>query len=183
MKGAEPCAIQVPALEPEPSNAPAAPLSPEAASPPLAVSIPPAPPSPRLAGASPRPAAPVPGDVAARAAPAGRDGYGAWPYVAGGAGVALLGTSLITGLVASSKADRLERECDAEHQCDPSLASVADSADTLAFVTDVLWISGAVAAGVGVTLFILSDDHAEPATALQTGCFAGGCGLTASGRF
>jgi len=50
-------------------------------------------------------------------------------------------------------------------------------------VTDVLWISGAIAAGVGVTLFILSDDHTESGTALQTGCFAGGCGSRASGRF
>lgn len=65
------------------------------------------------------------------------------------AGVALLGTSLITGLSAKSKEDRLARECDAGQVCDPSLASVKDGADTLALVTDVLWISGAVAAGVG----------------------------------
>ncbi len=111
------------------------------------------------------------------------DAYGIWPYVLGGAGAALLGTSLITGLSAKSKADRLERECDGD-VCDPSLQSVKDSAETLGLVTDVLWITGVVAAGVGVTLFVLdATDNEKMQTAVQAGCFDGGCGLRANGTF
>lgn len=116
--------------------------------------------------------------------------YGVLPWVLAGGGAALLGTSLVTGLMASSKAGQLEDECtgvadDGRPQClDPSLRDVKDSAETLALVTDVLWISGALVAGAGITLFVLDDGGAtEGGTAVQTGCFAGGCGLLAQGRF
>jgi hypothetical protein len=110
------------------------------------------------------------------------------PWVLGGSGVALLGASLITGLSANSKENRLEDECsgagaDGKRECDPSLEGVRDSAKTLALVTDVLWITGVVAAGVGVTLFVIDDGGTESGTALQTGCFDAGCGVLATGRF
>jgi tetratricopeptide repeat protein len=108
--------------------------------------------------------------------------YGVWPYVLGGSGAALLGTSLVTGLMASSKAHRLDRDCE-DKRCNASLASVKDSAETLALVTDVLWITGAVVAGVGVTLFVLDNGSSESTAALQTGCYDAACGLFASGRF
>jgi tetratricopeptide (TPR) repeat protein len=108
--------------------------------------------------------------------------FGPWPWVVGGTGAALLGTSLITGLMASSKASRLEEECNAK-RCDESLQNVKDSAATLALATDVLWISGVLAVGAGVTLFLLDDAGTEAATAVQTGCFDVGCGILASGRF
>jgi hypothetical protein len=101
----------------------------------------------------------------------------------------LLGTSLVTGLMASSKAGQLEDECtgmaaDGRPECPPSLRDVKDSAESLALVTDVLWITGALAAGAGITLFVLDDGGAtESGTSVQTGCFAGGCGLLAQGRF
>jgi hypothetical protein len=109
--------------------------------------------------------------------------YGPWPYVLGGTGAALLGTSLITGLMASSKANKLERECDADKDCDPSLQGTKDSAASLALATDVLWISGLIVAGAGVTLFILDANDDESGTAVQAGCFATGCGMLATGRF
>jgi tetratricopeptide (TPR) repeat protein len=109
--------------------------------------------------------------------------YGPWPYVLGGTGAALLGTSLVTGLMANSKASKLERECDDDGNCDPSLQGTKDSAESLALATDVLWISGLIVAGAGVTLFILDESDDETGTAVQAGCFATGCGMLATGRF
>ena len=116
-------------------------------------------------------------------ASAGQSKYGIWPYVIGGAGVAMLGTSLITGLSAKSKADDLEQACGDDHVCEPKYESTKNSAESLALATDILWITGAIAAGVGVTLFILDDGATESGTAVQTGCFDAGCGILASGRF
>ena len=108
--------------------------------------------------------------------------YGPWPYVLGGTGAVLLGTSLVTGLMANSKASKLERECDG-NDCDPSLQGTKDSAKSLALATDVLWISGLIVAGAGVTLFILDANDDETGTAVQAGCFGTGCGMLASGHF
>ena len=107
---------------------------------------------------------------------------GPWPYVLGGTGVALLGTSLITGLMASSKAGELEDSCDGRN-CAPALESTRDSAQTLALMTDIFWITGAITAGVGVTLFVLDQSDDESRTAVQAGCFGAGCGVLARGRF
>jgi hypothetical protein len=107
--------------------------------------------------------------------------FGVWPFVAGGTGAALIGTSVVTGLMASSKARRLEKECSGK-ACDPSLESVKNSAASLAVATDVLWISGAVLVGAGVTLFVLDQRTGESAT-VQAGCFDVACGLQASGSF
>jgi tetratricopeptide (TPR) repeat protein len=127
--------------------------------------------------------APAPAPLSAPVEEAsGQRRFGPWPWVVGGTGAALLGASLITGLMASSKASRLEEECNAK-RCDESLQNVKDSAATLALATDVLWISGALAVGAGVTLFFLDHAGAEAATAVQTGCFDAGCGILASGRF
>lgn len=132
--------------------------------------------------------APAPPPVAAPIEPVpehetSSDSYGVWPYVLGGTGAALLGTSLVTGLMANSKASKLERDCSPQDVCDPSLQGTKDSAETLALTTDVLWISGLIVAGAGVTLFILDATDDESATAVQAGCFVSGCGLMASGRF
>jgi len=109
--------------------------------------------------------------------------FGVWPWIAGGTGAALLGTSLVTGLMASSKAGQLDEECPTRENCDPSLESVRDSARTLGITTDVLWISGALVLGAGVTLFVLDYGKTEPGAAMEAGCFMGGCGLYASGQF
>ena len=108
--------------------------------------------------------------------------FGYWPYIAGGTGVALIGTSIITGLMASSKAQQLKDDCPGK-VCAPSLESVRSSARTLGMTTDVLWISGALVLGTGVTLFVLDHGKAEAPADLQAGCFRGGCGLVASGVF
>jgi hypothetical protein len=107
--------------------------------------------------------------------------YSVWPYVLGGAGAVLLGTSLVTGLGASAQRDELERACTGD-VCDPSLKPMRDRADRLAALTDVFWITGAIAAGVGVTLFVLDLDR-PGAPALDAGCFDAACGLRARGSF
>lgn len=109
--------------------------------------------------------------------------YGPWPYVLGGTGAALLGTSLITGLMANSKASKLDRECSEDDVCDRSLEGTKDSAQSLALATDVLWISGLIIAGAGVTLFVLDANDGETAASVQAGCFGMGCGMLATGRF
>jgi hypothetical protein len=153
--------VTIPALEP---LAPAAPVEPAPA---VASEPPPAP-----------------------AAQGGQSQFGVLPWILGGGGAVLLGTSLVTGLMASSKAGQLEDECtgvamDGKPQCpDPSYRDVKESAESLALVTDVLWITGALAAGASITLFVLDDGGAaESGTTVQTGCFDGGCGVLAQGRF
>jgi len=66
---------------------------------------------------------------------------------------------------------------------DPSLESTRDSAQTLASWTDVFWITGVIAAGAGITLFVLDASRDEPSAEVQAGCFDTGCGLLASGHF
>jgi hypothetical protein len=144
----------------------------------LAINLPPL--EPEAAPSAPE-SAPVMSEPPPPAEPPASQ-YGVWPYVLGGTGAALLGTSLITGLMASSKAHRLDRDCE-DKLCNASLANVKDSAETLALVTDVLWITGVVVAGVGVTLFVLDASDGESSAALQTGCYDAACGLFASGRF
>jgi hypothetical protein len=112
----------------------------------------------------------------------GGDRYAPWPYVLGGAGVVFLGTALATGLTANARQNKLERECDSNDVCPPSLQNTRDSAETLALLTDIFWITGVVAAGVGVTLFVL-DASSESSTSVQAGCFGAGCGLMAHGHF
>jgi hypothetical protein len=110
------------------------------------------------------------------------------PWALMGGGAVLVASSLIPGLMANGKAGELKDACPTKVDCDPALKSKRDSADTLALVSDVLWIAGALTAGVGVTLFVIDQQsEAESAQALdmslRAGCFGAGCGLSAQGRF
>ncbi|HTV23910.1 MAG TPA: hypothetical protein VMG12_34705 [Polyangiaceae bacterium] len=120
--------------------------------------------------------------------------YGPWPLVLAGTGGALLLSGAITGWLATSKSNELREACP-DDRCPESkdLEGTRDTGRSLARATDVLWVTGALCAGVGVTLFVLgsSDDDAETevarvnqrAAALRAGCFGSHCGLTASGQF
>jgi hypothetical protein len=71
------------------------------------------------------------------------------------------------------------------NQCDPSLADTRDNAKTLALVTDVLWITGAVAATTGLVLLLVSggdDDEPQPVQ-VSAGLTPSGPTLQLSGRF
>ncbi len=141
-------------------------------------------------GASSAPPAYSPPPADDSPAAEGGSRFGIWPYALMGAGGAVFATGLVTGLIARSKANELDDECtdmrDSEGRricADPGLRDTRDSAENLATVTDVLWISGLVVAGVGVTLFVLDGEAESAAPALEAGCFWGGCGLRASGQF
>lgn len=112
----------------------------------------------------------------------GGDQYGPWPYVLGGAGAVLLGTSVVTGLAANAKENKLENECSGT-SCPLELEGTRDSAKTLAAFADVFWITGLITAGVGVTLFVLDSQNDAPSTSVEAGCFGSGCGLVANGHF
>jgi hypothetical protein len=143
---------------------------------------------PSGASSAPPPYSPPPMDAPAENMGGSR--FGVWPYALMGGGAAVFATGMVTGLIANSKANDLDDQCtdmvdaDGRRICQPGLQDTRDSAETLATVTDVLWISGLVIAGAGVTLFILNEPEAESAApSVAAGCFAGGCGLRASGRF
>jgi tetratricopeptide (TPR) repeat protein len=105
-------------------------------------------------------------------------------------GGALVAGSVVTGLITSGKVSDIEQACPND-ACPAGfdLAGERDSASTLATVTDVLWISGAAFATVGVVLWLMGDDEpsAEATTqASVTGaiaCTPALCGGALAGRF
>jgi hypothetical protein len=115
---------------------------------------------------------------------------GPWPLVLGGTGGALLVSSAVTGWLATSKSNELRRSCPGD-ECPESraLEATRDSGRNLARATDLLLITGALCAGVGVTLFVLESREGDvgarqgATTALRAGCFGEQCGVLASGRF
>ena len=119
---------------------------------------------------------------------------GPWPLVLGGTGAALLVSSAVTGWLATSKSNELRRSCPGD-ECPESraLEATRESGRDLARATDLLLITGALCAGVGVTLFVLESRDGDAGarqgasrgatTALRAGCFGDQCGVLASGRF
>jgi len=112
----------------------------------------------------------------------GGDRYGPWPYVLSGAGIGLVVTGLGTGLAAKAKENKLVNEC-MGNECPLELEGTRDSAKTLAVITDIFWVTGLIATGVGVTLFILEGQDETTSTSVEAGCFGSGCGLIANGHF
>lgn len=96
-----------------------------------------------------------------------------------GGGV-LIGSGVVTGFMAKSKESDLEDACGSMNPCDATNRSLRDDADTLALVTNVLWVGGVVAGGLGLTLLLLDDGDDAPVTA-QLGFT--GSGVNLAGRF
>jgi len=124
--------------------------------------------------------APIPAPVLDAAAEPKK--FGAWPFVLGGAGVALIGTGIATGLGAKAKQNTLEQECTGVY-CPTSLEGTRNAARTLAAISDVAWVTGVLSLGAGVTLFVLDAGRDSSGVAMGAGCFDALCGLRASGRF
>jgi hypothetical protein len=117
------------------------------------------------------------------------DGSSALPWVLVATGSALVGTGVVTGLIASSKERELEQNCPggtcpSEDQ-DPGWQDKIDQSKNLALITNVLWGVGLATAGVGVTLLLIGDDDtgADAPSQLQAGCLGGGCGVVLRGGF
>jgi hypothetical protein len=102
-----------------------------------------------------------------------------------GIGGALLVAGGVTGIVALSKTKSIEKECP-NNLCpaDSSYKSDVDSARTMGTVTDVLLITGAVAAASGAIWFALTPSHREEGgTTVSGACLPGSCGVTLRGSF
>jgi hypothetical protein len=122
----------------------------------------------------PRPEAPVsgPGDTPPPV-PVDR-GAGSstvpWLMVAGGGALVLAGA--VTGLLAIGAESDLENLCPHD-RCPAGFEDKQQEGGTLAAVTDVLWVTGVVAAGVGVVLLVAGEDDGGPD--LRAGCDGSGC--------
>jgi hypothetical protein len=130
---------------------------------------------------TPEPAAPA----AARDASGSR--FGALPAVLVGGGGALVALGIVSGQLSSSARDELRRECTApdaqgHRRCGSDQADNKRRLERFALAADVLWISGVLLAGTGITLFVIDRD-VEATSQVMAGCFSGGCGLSATGRF
>ena len=104
-------------------------------------------------------------------------------YVAGGIGVAGLLVGTVTGVLALSSKRSAEAGC-RDQQCPPSTWSDLDRAHSLATVSTVGFIVGAVGVGVGVGSFLFASPDA-PSSAVQARfSVSGGTGsLSLSGSF
>jgi tetratricopeptide (TPR) repeat protein len=91
---------------------------------------------------------------------------GIWPWVTAGAGVALIGTGGVFGVLAQSKRD--DADADPEHK---SSRRTFRDAESLATTANVFFIVGGVVAAGGVTWIVLSTgaEDAEPSAELRVG--------------
>lgn len=102
------------------------------------------------------------------------------PIVMGVGGALLIGAA-VTGGLALAENDAFEAECSEPGACPVSAAGMLDSAHTLALVTDILWIGGAVVAAAGLVLTLTLTDTEE--TQVSAACGSHGCGVFAAGSF
>jgi hypothetical protein len=137
------------------------------------------------------PALPEPAATPAPAqATASSDDPSIAPYVLLGVGGALVIGAAVTGAIVLGNEQDLEDGCPGLDCSSDETIDKLDSTRTLAVVTDVLWITGAVAAGMGTALLLFSggsDDERDAAARTRPtaslGCAPGVCAATLRGRF
>ena len=89
-------------------------------------------------------------------------------FVLGGIGVASLAVGAITGMMALGKKSTGDEHCsDQLELCDQQGIDANDSAKSLATVSTVGWVVGALGVGAGA-YFILTSDSSKGETALRT---------------
>jgi tetratricopeptide (TPR) repeat protein len=76
------------------------------------------------------------------------------PWIMMGAGGALVGVSIGTGVAALGKSKKLEDNCFDKHACPASQKGNIDAAKKLSITTDVLWAVGGTAAVTGFVLWV-----------------------------
>ena len=142
------------------------------------------------------PAAPEPATTAAPAdaSASSSEGGSVVPYVLLGVGGALLIGAAVTGAIVLGNEKDLEDNC-TDERCAGDDADKLDSTKSLAVVTDALWITGAVAAGIGGALLIFGGDSGRDASTAQStartqtrpvasvACAPGACAAMLRGRF
>lgn len=97
-------------------------------------------------------------------------------FVIGGVGVALEVAAIITGVLSSADYATLSSQC--SNGICPDRQDLRDAqsrGQMLATLTDVLWVSGVVAIGVGVALIFALQEGGEPSTTADVSCGPTGC--------
>jgi hypothetical protein len=127
------------------------------------------------------------GDVQASSATgADSGGFGKkqWGFVAGGVGIVGIGVGITTGIMALGKKSTAEEQCsDTLQRCSQEGHDAASSGRTLAAVSTVGWIVGALGVGAGAFLILTSDGEKGTVTALETRAVPGGAALSFKHRF
>ncbi|SRR5260221_5146264 len=96
-------------------------------------------------------------------------------WIAGGVGVAGLGVGLTTGIMALGKKSTTDEQCsDQLKRCSPVGSDAASSGRTLATVSTISWITGALGIGAGAYFILTSTPSSGSKTALGTQLYAGG---------
>jgi tetratricopeptide (TPR) repeat protein len=106
------------------------------------------------------------------------------PWLLVGTGALLTTSGVVTGLMAKSRENTLEKGCGSGVTCaNPSLRSTRDSGEKLEIATYILWAAGGTGMIVGLSMLAFEHDREEAPSQLSLGCFEGGCGLHAAGSF
>lgn len=111
---------------------------------------------------APAPIAPPPADEGAARKSGGGSPLRTVGFVTAGVGGAALVGGVITGIMAKGKSSDATKQCTGK-VCPTAAAKDFDSASSLATVTDVLLIGGAVLAAAGVTLVLVGGHSGAPA--------------------
>ena len=98
-------------------------------------------------------------------------------FVFGGIGVAGVVIGSVTGLMALGKQSTVDDECDANGFCSKAGADAASSGSTLATVSTISWVVGALGIGAGA-YFLLSGEKEGPKTGLRAGFTPTGSALS-----
>lgn len=105
-------------------------------------------------------------------------------FVIGGIGIVGISVGITTGVMALGKKSAAEDGCPAALQlCSPAGHDAATAGRTLAAVSTVGWIVGALGVGAGVYLVLTSDGDKGTVTALATEVLPGGAGVSVNRRF
>ena len=123
------------------------------------------------------------------AAPAGESSGGLRTvgFVSAGVGVAALAGGVVTGLIAKGNETDAREFCQGD-VCEEQARDKFDSAQSMATLTNILLVSGAVFTATGVTLILVggpSQESPKPAARLELkpAVAPGGMGFFAQGRF
>ncbi|MDD9944535.1 MAG: tetratricopeptide repeat protein [Myxococcales bacterium] len=112
------------------------------------------------------------------------EGSSILPLVLVVAGGAMVGTGVVTGLMAKGAEGDLEDACGMmRNACPDTHQDKADTANGLATATNVLWIGGAVLAALGVTLILVEGDDEQPAVQAGVGLASEAAAVNVWGRF
>lgn len=105
-------------------------------------------------------------------------------FVIGGIGIAGVGVGVTAGVLTLGKKSTADSQCDPVRQiCSQEGHDAASAGRTLAAISTVGWIVGAVGVGAGAYLVLTSYGSKSSSTALETTVLPGGAALAVHHRF